>query len=205
MALTVLNHPVAKHLLTRLRDRTTDAATFRALCHRLTTFLVIEATRDLETCPDQVETPLESFEGSALARELVVVPILRAGLGMLHTVTDLFPKVAVGYVGLERDHQTAEARSYYCKLPPLEGRCVLVVDPMLATGGSAEQAIALLKDAGGNDVRLIAMVAAPEGVARVEASFPEVAIFTAGLDRGLDERKYIRPGLGDFGDRLYGT
>jgi uracil phosphoribosyltransferase len=124
---------------------------------------------------------------------------------MLQTVTDLFPDVAVGYVGLERDHQTAKARSYYCKLPPLDGRCVLVVDPMVATGGSAEQAVSVLRDAGAGDVRLIAIVAAPEGVARIEARFPEVPVYTAGFDRELDENRYIRPGLGDFGDRLYGT
>lgn len=205
MALTVLNHPVAAHLLTCLRDRGTEPAVFRALCQRLTAFLVIEATRDLETRSEAIETPLEGCESPVLATELVVVPILRAGLGMLQAVTDLFPKVAVGYVGLERDHETAEARSYYRKLPPLEGRCILLVDPMLATGGSARQAITLLNEAGGRDIRLIAVVAAPEGVARISDLFPEVAIFTAGLDRELDERKYIRPGLGDFGDRLYGT
>jgi uracil phosphoribosyltransferase len=124
---------------------------------------------------------------------------------MLQTVTDLFPDVSVGYVGLERDHETAEARSYYCKLPPLDGRCVLVVDPMLATGGSAEQAVALLKEAGASDVRLIAVVAAPEGVERLLNRFPHLPMVTAGLDRELDDNKYIRPGLGDFGDRLYGT
>lgn len=205
MALTVLDHPVARHLLTRLRDRRTDPSSFRSLCQRLTTFLVIEATRDLATRDDPVDTPLEPTTGSALAHGLVVVPILRAGLGMLQTVTDLFPDVAVGYVGLERDHETAEARSYYCKLPPLDSRCVLLVDPMLATGGSAEQAVALLKEAGASDVRLIAMVAAPEGVARLLERFPDLPMVTAGLDRELDENRYIRPGLGDFGDRLYGT
>lgn len=205
MGLTVLDHPVASHLLTRLRDRRTDPSSFRSLCRQLTTFLVIEATRDLATRDDPVDTPLEACTGSALAHGLVVVPILRAGLGMLQTVTDIFPDVAVGYVGLERDHETAEARSYYCKLPPLDGRCVLLVDPMLATGGSAEQAVALLKDAGAKNVRLLAMVAAPEGVARLSDRFSDLTIVTAGLDRELDENRYIRPGLGDFGDRLYGT
>jgi uracil phosphoribosyltransferase len=205
MGLTVLDHPVACHLLNRLRDRRTDPSSFRTLCERLTTFLVIEATRDLPTQDESVETPLEPHTGSALANGLVVVPILRAGLGMLQTVTDLFPDVSVGYVGLERDHETAEARSYYCKLPPLDGRCVLVVDPMLATGGSAEQAVALLKEAGASDVRLIAVVAAPEGVERLLNRFPHLPVVTAGLDRELDDNKYIRPGLGDFGDRLYGT
>jgi uracil phosphoribosyltransferase len=205
MALTVLNHPVAGHLLTRLRDRRTQPNVFQVLCQRLTTFLVIEATRDLKTKPDPVETPFEPHTGTVLSCGLVVIPILRAGLGMLKTVTDLFPDVTVGFVGLERDHETAKARSYYCKLPPLDGRCVLIVDPMLATGGSAEQVVSQLIKAGAGDIRLIAIVAAPEGVARIGERFPDVPIVTAGLDRELDENKYIRPGLGDFGDRLYGT
>jgi uracil phosphoribosyltransferase len=205
MPLHVLNHPLASEILTRLRDRTTEPDQFRALCRRLTSFLVIEATRDLPLRPETVQTPLEEFDGQVLARDLVVVPILRAGLGMVDAVVDLFPRVTVGYVGLERDHQTAQARSYYCKLPPLAERCCLLVDPMLATGGSAEQAMALLHSRGSRDTRLISIVAAPEGVERLQRRFPEVPIFTAALDRHLNASKYIVPGLGDFGDRLYGT
>jgi uracil phosphoribosyltransferase len=140
-----------------------------------------------------------------LAKPIAVVPILRAGLGMLQPFHDIFPDVSVGYVGLERDHATAIAHSYYCKLPPLAGKRVLVVDPMLATGGSAAQAITLVKAQGAAEVVFVCIVAAPEGVAHVHRAHPEMPIFAGALDRTLNERKYILPGLGDFGDRLYGT
>ncbi|BET68396.1 uracil phosphoribosyltransferase [Opitutales bacterium ASA1] len=205
MPLTVLQHPVVDHWMTRLRDKRTDPAQFRVICKRLTAFLVMEATRDLPVETDPIETPLEAIEGRALGADIVVVPILRAGLGMLEAVTDILPHVSVGYVGLERDHTTAQARTYYCKLPPVAGSTVLVVDPMLATGGSAEMAVDLLYREGARDVRLLAMVAAPEGVKRLQTKFPELPVFTAALDRQLNALKYIVPGLGDFGDRLYGT
>lgn len=205
MPLTVLRHPVVDHWMTRLRDCTTDPAQFRVICKRLTWFLVMEATRDLPTVVRTVQTPLEACDGPSLAHDLVVVPILRAGLGMLEAVTDMLPHVTVGYVGLERDHTTAMARTYYCKLPPVQGRTVLLVDPMLATGGSAELAVDLLQRKGAMDVRLLAMVAAPEGVKRLQGRFPAMPIVTAALDRELNPLKYILPGLGDFGDRLYGT
>lgn len=205
MALTIIQHPLAAHMLTHLRDRTTKPALFRTLCHQITLLLALEATRDLATSEKAIETPLEPFRGRVLARPLVIVPILRAGLGMLEPFLDLFPDVSVGYVGLERDHATAIARSYYCKLPPLGGRRVLVIDPMLATGGSAVQALDVVKSSGGADATLVCIVAAPEGVALVEKHHPAVPIFTAALDRELDSRKYILPGLGDFGDRLYDT
>jgi uracil phosphoribosyltransferase len=205
MPLTVLRHPVVDHWMTRLRDRRTEPDQFRVICKRLTWFLAVEATRDLPTAIEPVETPLETVDGRSLATELVVVPILRAGLGMLEAVTDMFPHVAVGYVGLERDHTTAQAHTYYCKLPPVAGRTVLLVDPMLATGGSAEMAVDLLVRKGAHDIRLLAMVAAPEGVKRLQARFPTLPIVTAALDRELNAQKYILPGLGDFGDRLYGT
>jgi uracil phosphoribosyltransferase len=136
---------------------------------------------------------------------LVVVPILRAGLGMVQPFTDIFPDVSVGYVGLERDHETAKPRSYYCKLPPLTGLHVFIVDPMLATGGSAVQALTVVKEHGATNVRLVCIVSSPEGVAEVEKHHPGTIIHTAALDRALNARKYIVPGLGDFGDRLYGT
>ncbi|MGH8017959.1 MAG: uracil phosphoribosyltransferase [Opitutaceae bacterium] len=205
MPLTVLQHPVVDHWMIRLRDKRTEPAQFRVICKRLTAFLLIEATRDLSIEPQSVETPLEAAEGRVLASDIVVVPILRAGLGMLEAVTDMLPHVTVGYVGLERDHTTAQARTYYCKLPPVSGCTVLVVDPMLATGGSAEMAVDLLQREGAQDIRLLAMVAAPEGVKRLHARFPELPVFTTALDRALNAQKYILPGLGDFGDRLYGT
>ena len=202
----VLDHPLAAHILTHLRDKTTKPATFRTLAYQLSLLLAVEATSDVETEDKMIETPLESMQSRVLARvPLVVVPILRAGLGMVQPFTDLFPDVSVGYVGLERDHETARPRSYYCKLPPLEGRHVFVVDPMLATGGSAVQALTVVKQHGATDTRLACIVSAPEGVAEVEKYHPGTIIHTAALDRALSARKYILPGLGDFGDRLYGT
>ena len=201
----VLQHPLASHVLTHLRDRTTKPATFRTLSHQIGLQLALEATRDLPTKEVAIETPLESMQAPVLAQSLVVVPILRAGLGMLQPYTDLFPSVSVGYVGMERDHDTAEARSYYCKLPPLEGRRVLCVDPMLATGGSAIQALNVIKEAGATDLRLVTIVSSPEGVAALESAHPDVPLVTAAIDRELKAQSYIMPGLGDFGDRLYGT
>jgi uracil phosphoribosyltransferase len=206
MPVHVLDHPVAAHILTHLRDQTTKPATFRTLAYQLSLLLAIEATRDIETEEKQIDTPLERMTSRVLRHQpLVVVPILRAGLGMVQPFTDLFPDVSVGYVGIERDHETARPRSYYCKLPPLASRHVLLVDPMLATGGSAVQALTIVKQHGATDVRLVCIVSAPEGVAEVEKYHPGTLIHTAALDRELNARKYIVPGLGDFGDRLYGT
>jgi uracil phosphoribosyltransferase len=205
MAITVIEHPLVTHVLTHLRDKTTKPALFRTLCDQITLLLALEATRDLATEEKTIDTPLEPFIGRVLAKPLVVVPILRAGLGMVEPFLDLFPDVSVGYVGLVRDHITAIAHSYYCKLPPLDGRRVLVVDPMLATGGSAVQALDVVKAAGAKDLALVCIVAAPEGVVFVTQRHPEVPIFIAALDRELNAMKYILPGLGDFGDRLYGT
>lgn len=203
--LHVVNHPLAQHLLTQLRNRHTPPEVFRSLTRKLTTILVIEATRDLPTESVTVETPLEEAQGTVLAAKLVVVPILRAGLGMLEAVTELFPDVSVGYIGMERDHTTAIANSYYLKLPPVEGRTVLLIDPMLATGGSVDQALAAIRSRGAGRMVLICIVAAPEGVERIYRNHPDVPIYTAALDRELNAAKYILPGIGDFGDRLYGT
>ena len=204
--LSVLKHPLADHIITHLRDETTNPATFRTLAYQLTLMLAIEATRDLATEEKIVRTPLEDASGRVLsAQPIVVVAILRAGVSMVQPFLDVFPDVSVGYVGLERDHVTAVARNYYCKLPPLEGRRVFVVDPMLATGGSAAQAIAVVKKHGASAPRLVCIIAAPEGVAEVSKHHPETSIHVAVLDRTLNPRKYILPGLGDFGDRLYGT
>ena len=205
MPLQLLSHPLGAHVLTHLRDKTTKPALFRTLSYQISLLLALEATRDLATEPKAIETPMEPVTGRVLAKSLVVVPILRAGLGMLQPFQDIFPDVSVGYVGLERDHSTAVARSYYCKLPPLAGTRVVVVDPMLATGGSAVQALTLVKQHGATEVSLVCIVGAPEGVAAVEQAHPEVPIILGVLDRALNSRKYILPGLGDFGDRLYGT
>jgi uracil phosphoribosyltransferase len=202
---TVLEHPLAGDLLTRLRDRTTGPADYRALTRRLGALLVVEATRDMAAEPATVETPLERHEGSRLARGLVAIPVLRAGLGLLDAVTDLYPDTVVGYLGMERDEITHLPRDYYAKLPPMTGRRALVVDPMLATGGSGTAAVRYVKEAGADDVVFVCVVAAPEGLARMRADHPDVPVVAGALDRELDANAYILPGLGDFGDRLYGT
>ncbi|MCW5937514.1 MAG: uracil phosphoribosyltransferase [Fimbriimonadaceae bacterium] len=205
MPVHVVDHPLAQHLLTGLRDKRTEPATFRRYAWVLSTLVILEATRGVPLQGHPVETPLETAEGASLKVGLAVVPVLRAGLSMLESALEIFPDVAVGYIGLERSHETAVAHSYYVKLPRLADRYTLLVDPMLATGGSASQAIALLKANGARSVAMAAIVSAPEGVARLAADHPDVDVFTAAIDRELDHRKYILPGLGDYGDRLYGT
>lgn len=201
----IVSHPLARHLVTRLRDVATEPDRFRRVSDLLTLQLALEATKDLPIASYPIATPLEPMQGERLATGIVVVPILRAGLGMLHPILELFPDVSVGYVGLARDHTTAVASSYYEKLPTIADRPVLLVDPMLATGGSACQAIDVIKAAGGTDIRLVCVVAAPEGVKLVNERHPDVRVIGAALDRELNDSKYIMPGLGDFGDRLYGT
>jgi uracil phosphoribosyltransferase len=205
MQIEVVQHPLVKHILTRLRDASTEPAQFRALARQLTLLLAVDATRDLPVREHTVQTPLETTQGHSLAQPIVAVPILRAGLGMLEAITELFTEVRVGYIGLERDEATAIARAYYCKLPPIGESRVLLLDPMLATGGSAAQAVEVLLKAGAQDIVHICVVAAPEGVRLLNERFPKVRIVAASIDRGLNDRKFILPGLGDFGDRLYGT
>ncbi|HLV80119.1 MAG TPA: uracil phosphoribosyltransferase [Chthonomonadaceae bacterium] len=205
MPLTVLDHALAAHLVTRLRDRETPPEQFRPLTRALTRILVTEATRRLPTRTVTVRTPLEETAGVEIAGDIVAVPVLRAGLGMLDAVLEMLPEASVGYVGLERDETTAIAASYYCKLPALEDKTALLLDPMLATGGSAAWAANQLTGAGAAQVFLLCVVAAPQGIARLAESFPTLQVIAASLDRDLDDRKYILPGLGDYGDRLYGT
>jgi uracil phosphoribosyltransferase len=191
--------------LAGLRDRTTEPEKFRVLARKIITLLLYEATADLRVRRGTVQTPLKEAAATFVEREVVAIPVLRSGLGILSPVLELLPSVSVGYIGLERDDETAVARIYYQKLPELAGKVPLLLDPMLATGGSAAQALDLIKEAGGRDTRMICVVAAPEGVKLLEDRHPEVRIFTAALDDGLDERSFIVPGLGDFGDRLFGT
>jgi uracil phosphoribosyltransferase len=202
--LTVVDHPLTQHFLTALRDRETSPPTFRTLTRRLTLTLLLEATRDLDIEPVRVSTPLEEAPGARLS-SLVAVPILRAGLGMLDAVTDAFPDVSVGYIGLERDEETLQPTEYYEKLPDMAGRPALLLDPMLATGGSAVRACAAIAARDPSSLRMLCVVAAPEGVRALEAAHPDVPIFAAAVDRQLNDRGYILPGIGDFGDRLYGT
>ncbi|HSR24235.1 MAG TPA: uracil phosphoribosyltransferase [Candidatus Eisenbacteria bacterium] len=205
MPLRVSEHPVVQHCLAGLRDRSTSPEEFRALARQVITLLLYEATRDLPVRDGSVRTPLAEAPARRVAGEVVAIPVLRAGLGLLGPALELLPKVSVGYIGLERDERTAVARIYYRKLPPLAGKVPLLLDPMLATGGSAVQAVDLIEEAGGVGTRMICVVAAPEGVRALERRHPGVTVFTAALDSGLDDRAFIVPGLGDFGDRLFGT
>jgi uracil phosphoribosyltransferase len=205
MPLKVSSHPLVADSLRGLRDRSTSPDEFRSLARKVITLLLYEATADLPVRHGKVLTPLTEAPATSIAREVVAIPVLRAGLGLLGPVLELLPRVSVGYIGLERDDQTAVARIYYKKLPSLEGKVPLLLDPMLATGGSAAQALDLIKEVGGRDARMVCVVAAPEGVKVLEERHPEVQIYTAALDQGLNDRAFIVPGLGDFGDRLFGT
>jgi len=204
--LHLVDHPLVHDALATLRDATTSPQTFRHMAMRISLLLASEATHDVPTSSIQVQTPLGPADGRRVRDGVVVVPVLRAGLGMLDAVLELIPTARVGHIGLQRDEMTAVASQYYSKLPPsLAGAFVLMIDPMLATGGSAVAALDLIRKAGGADVRMICIVAAPEGIALVERHHPDVHIYTPVVDHGLNAHKFIVPGLGDFGDRLYGT
>lgn len=206
MPVHLVSHPLAQDALASLRDVRTQPARFRRLAERLSLFLAAEALKDLPTESGTVETPMGAAPAQRVTGDVVVVPVLRAGLGMLDAVLSLIPWARVGHIGLRRDETTAVASRYYTRLPAdLASSYVLMVDPMLATGGSAVDAIQVLTDAGARDIRILCIVAAPEGIAAVEAAHPHVRIYTPVIDRGLNDRKFIVPGLGDFGDRLYGT
>jgi uracil phosphoribosyltransferase len=206
MPVHVVSHPLVEDVLVALRDRATPAHEFRRLARRVSLLLVAEATRDLALEDTAVETPLETARGRRLAARVVAVPVLRAGLGMLEAFLELVPRAQVGYFGLERNEETAVARRYYEKVPKdLGDAVVFLLDPMLATGGSAAMAIDGLHGLGARRIRLLSIVAAPEGVEHLRQAAPDAVVYTAALDRELNARKYILPGLGDFGDRLYGT
>jgi uracil phosphoribosyltransferase len=204
--LRVVQHPLIEDCMAHLRDRETDVADFRRYARLLTQLLCFEATRDLALEAVEIETPLERMTAQRLADKVVLVPVLRSGLAMLETVGSLFPDARVGFVGLERDEETAVARGYYRKLPSnLEDSRVMILEPMLATGGSACATLELLTEAGARDLRLVSVVAAPEGIEEVGRRFPHAAVYAAVVDHGLNARKFILPGLGDFGDRYFGT
>lgn len=202
----LVEHPLVQDTLLVLRNQDTSTETFRRMATRISVLLAAEALRDLPTVPATVRSPLADAHGLRVGADVVVVPVLRAGLGMLDAVLELLPGARVGHIGLQRDEATAVASQYYAKFPAgLERSYVLMIDPMLATGGSAVAALDVLRRAGARDIRIVCIVAAPEGIALVERHFPDVRIFTPVIDQGLNERKFIVPGLGDFGDRLYGT
>ena len=206
MPVHLIDHPLVHDALVELRDKRTAPDHFRRVASRISVLLAAEALREVGSTDVTVETPLGPASGRTIARDIVVVPVLRAGLGMLDAVLALVPHARVGHIGLQRDEMTAVASQYYAKFPArLASSFVLMIDPMLATGGSAVTALELLRRAGAQAVRVICIVAAPEGIAAVQRHHPDVSIYTPVVDRGLDERKFIVPGLGDFGDRLYGT
>jgi len=204
--LHILDHPLIQSKLTRMRDVRTDNEDFRQLLDELTALMVYEITRDYPLRERKIDTPLESTVGLGIDTPVVLVPILRAGTGMLSGVLHLIPMAKVGHIGLYRDPNTLQPVDYYCKLPlNLSDAQVILVDPMLATGGSAIAATDTIKREGGKDIQFLCLVAAPEGVEAYGAAHPDVPVYTAALDRQLNEKGYILPGLGDAGDRIFGT
>ena len=204
----IFDHPLIRHKIAILRDKNTSMKEFRELVEEITTLMTYEALKDgVPTTEIQVETPLETCTQQVVRDNgIAIVPILRAGLGMVNGIHVLFPSARVGHIGMYRDEETLQPQSYYCKLPKdIEDKLVLVIDPMLATGGSACDAIQLLKDRGCKNIKFMAIIGAPEGVSRVAEAHPDVGIYVSTLDRCLNENGYILPGLGDAGDRLFGT
>ena len=202
----VVDHPVIQTKLTELRDFSADHRKFRELLNEIASLMVYEVTRDWPTKPRLVQTPMERMTGKVLARQVTLVPILRAGLGMADGVLRLLPEARLGHLGVYRDETTLEPVSYYQKLPSdIAATEVLLIDPMLATGGSGSAAVAFLKKAGVTSMKFVCLVAAPEGIANLHRQHPEVPIYCAAIDRQLNEKGYILPGLGDAGDRIFGT
>ena len=203
----ILDHPLIRHKLAIIRNKDTDTKQFRDIVKELATLMAYESFKDVPTQEIVVETPLEKTTQTVVKENsIAIVPILRAGLGMVDGILTLFPAAKVGHIGLYRDEETLEPQEYYCKLPVnIEQKVVMVVDPMLATGGSACDAIKMLKKRGCDKIKLMSIIAAPEGVKKVAENYPDVEVFVAMLDRGLNEHGYIVPGLGDAGDRIFGT
>ncbi|MGR3433667.1 MAG: uracil phosphoribosyltransferase [Shimia sp.] len=205
--LTIVDHPLVQHKLTLMRDRDTPTAVFRQLLREISQFLAYEVTRELPMTKRSIETPLVEMEAPVLAgKKLALISILRAGNGLLDGVLELVPSARVGFIGLYRDEETLEPVEYYCKVPDALGeRMVIVVDPMLATGNSSVAAVDKLKERGAADIRFLCLLAAPEGIARMQEAHPDVEIVTASVDKELNTSGYIVPGLGDAGDRMFGT
>lgn len=204
---TIMDHPLIKHKISRLRDETTGTNEFRALVEEIAMLMGYEALSDLPTEEVEVKTPIETCKTPVIAgRKLAVVPILRAGLGMVSGITALVPTAKIGHIGLYRDEVTHEPHEYYCKLPdPISERLIVVTDPMLATGGSGVEAVDFIKQHGGKNIKFLCIIAAPEGVKRFHETHPDVQLYVGCLDRGLNKDAYICPGLGDAGDRIFGT
>lgn len=204
---TIFTHPLIQHKITYLRDKNTGSKEFRELVEEIAMLMGFEVMRDLPLEEIEIETPITKTNSKVLAgRKLALVPILRAGLGMVNGVSALVPSAKIGHIGLYRDEETLEPHEYYCKLPsPIEERLIIVLDPMLATGGSAEAAINFVKKHGGKNIKFMCIIAAPEGIERLKKAHPDVDIYCGCLDEKLNENGYIIPGLGDAGDRIFGT
>ena len=206
MQVNIIDHPLIQHKLTIMRKKETSSADFRKLLEEITMLMGYEATRDLPLEDVEIETPIQKTVGKRLTgKKIAIVPVLRAGFGMVQGLLDLIPSARIGVIGLYRDPETLKPVEYYCKLPNIENRRFIIVDPMLATGGSSVAAIQMLKDSGVKDIRLMCLVAAPEGVDTVNKAHPDVKIYTAAVDECLNEHGYIVTGLGDAGDRIFGT
>lgn len=207
MQILVLDHPLARHKLALLRDRRTPVILFRSLTEELGLMLAVEATRNLPTEPAEIDTPLEKTAAQMLTQmDPALVPVLRAGLGLVPSFLKLLPTAKVGHIGMYRDHASLKPVPYYRNFPPfLDTRSVYVLDPMLATGGSASEAVQEVKDAGAKDITLVSIIAAPEGLARLEKDHPDLRVVVGAVDRELNKTGYILPGLGDAGDRTFGT
>ena len=202
----IIDHPLIQHKLTQIRNKHTGTKEFRENVNEIAGLMAYEITRDIPLRETVTETPMMSCVTSELSRDIVLIPVLRAGLGMVDGITSLIPTAKIGHVGMYRDHDTLEPKSYYAKFPyRMKKAIVMVLDPMLATGGSASATLDKLKSEGASDLKLVCIVGAPEGLERVKRDHPDVEIFLAALDDGLNEQGYIMPGLGDAGDRLFGT
>ena len=203
----IMKHPLITHKISRLRDKNTGTNEFRALVEEIAMLMGYEALSDLPTEEIEVETPIETCKTEVIAgRKLAIVPILRAGLGMVSGITALVPTAKIGHIGLYRDETTHEPQEYYCKLPdPISERLIVVTDPMLATGGSAVEAVNFIKQHGGKNIKFLCIIAAPEGVKKLQEAHPDVEVYIGALDEKLNEHGYIVPGLGDAGDRIFGT
>ena len=205
MKVNHLKHSLAEHYLTILRDERTKSDEFRHAANKISTLLLAEATKEMAITDKEITTPLEPFVGKEVEKESVAIPVLRAGLGLLDGILNLLPNLSVGYIGVQRNEETSYPEDYYCKLPDLNNKNIFVLEPMLATGGSLSFAVNKIKKAGGSNISALCIVSAPEGIKRIEEEHPDITLYTAAIDESLNENWYIVPGLGDMGDRLFGT